>query len=85
MANKLNKAEKFVIRMINECDPERDPAREAYDKVREKLKLESDYCDVPDKHMPKEYLDALEKYASAIAWMGPDIVPFNKFLKGSAK
>lgn len=65
---KLNKAEKFVKNAIANA-PLRinntpiDLHFYAYRQVIDHLQLESEYADIPDKNMPIEYANAIDKFA----------------------
>ena len=64
---KLNKAEKFVRNSIANAPLRIDTPFElhfyAYRQVIDHLQLESGYADIPDKNMPIEYANAIDKFA----------------------
>jgi len=64
---KLNKAEKFVINAIANAPLRINTPFElhfyAFRMVVDHLQLESGYADIPDKNMPIEYVNAIDKFA----------------------
>ena len=67
MARKLNKAEKMVKRLIDDKPFRIDTQFElhfyVFRSIVDHLQLESGYADIPDKRMPIEYQNAIDRFA----------------------